>query len=105
MLALRDCAIVRISVKNAAAVGGIIKSLHAARFSPIYEMTFSNTTASAAIPSPRPIKPSFSLVFALILVRSSGRLSSAERWARMAGIYGKSLGDWELIVQSGLMIR
>src|SRR5450432_2298389 len=44
----------------------------------------SRTTASAAMPSPRPAKPSFSLVVALTLIRSMPQPRSAARFVHIA---------------------
>ncbi len=49
-------------------------------------------TAKAAIPSPRPIKPSFSLVVAFILTRATGIPRAAAIFWHMAGKWGRSLG-------------
>lgn len=43
-------------------------------------------TASAAIPSPRPVKPSFSVVVALTLTASSGTPAAAAIRVRISGI-------------------
>src|SRR5262245_24912225 len=56
----------------------------------------SSTTASAAMPSPRPTKPSFSVVLALTLTASTAMPRSAARLARIAGMCGAMRGAWAM---------
>ncbi len=49
-------------------------------------------TARAAMPSPRPMKPSFSLVVALMLTRSTDSPRAAAIFTHMAGKWGRSFG-------------
>jgi hypothetical protein len=62
----------------------------------------SSTTAKAAIPSPRPVKPMRSVVVALTLTRSGGQPRSAARISRMAGYRAASRGRWATRVRSAL---
>src|SRR5690606_29265356 len=52
----------------------------------------SSTTAIAAMPSARPVKPSFSLVVALMLTSSMPMLRSAARLTRIACACGPIFG-------------
>src|SRR5690606_12319733 len=62
----------------------------------------SSATACAAMPSPRPVKPSFSLVVALTLIASrSTPQASAMRW-RICAACGPTLGRWQTMVMSAL---
>src|SRR5690606_37508955 len=73
------------------------ESLHAAAHA-----RTSRATAWAAIPSPRPVKPSFSLVVALTLTASrSTSQVSAMRW-RISAACGPTLGRSQTMVMSAL---
>src|SRR4249919_592590 len=65
----------------------------------------SNTAACAAIPSPRPVKPSFSLVVALTLTASRSIPRSAASRSRIAGACGPTLGRSQTTVMSALPTR
>jgi hypothetical protein len=62
----------------------------------------SKTTAWQAIPSPRPIAPSCSVVVALTLTRSRGALSAAAILEHIASLCGASLGNCATTVISAL---
>src|SRR5690606_8559187 len=62
----------------------------------------SNTAACAAMPSSRPVKPSFSLVVALILTRSSSIPSRCATFSRIASACGPTLGRSQITVMSAL---
>ena len=63
------------------------------------------TTASAAIPSPRPVKPNFSDVVAFTLTRLESIPHMSAIRARMASAYGAIFGNSQIIVQSRLDTR
>ena len=60
-------------------------------------------TASAAMPSPLPANPSFSVVVAFIFTASSVMPRSFATSSRMAAIYGANLGRCAIIVTSALL--
>ena len=62
----------------------------------------SSTTANAAIPSPRPVKPSCSLVVALTLTSPIGHARSVERLRRIASMCGARRGFSHTTVTSAL---
>ena len=62
----------------------------------------SRHTLCAAMPSPLPVKPSFSSVVALTETSSAEMPSAAARFSRIAGIYGASFGAWHKSVASML---
>ena len=62
-------------------------------------------TACAAIPSPRPVKPSCSVVVALTLTRSAGRPSSPATRATIAARCGPILGCSQIRVTSTCSMR
>src|SRR6476469_6340323 len=62
-------------------------------------------TASAAIPSPRPIAPSPSFVVALMLTRAGSRRSAAAIFSRIAGMWGAIFGASAIKVASTLSGR
>src|SRR3989339_1049983 len=64
----------------------------------------TETVAIAAMPSPRPIKPSFSLVVAFIPTRSGAMPMAAAITCFMRGVYGFILGCSAITAMSTLFI-
>src|SRR5581483_7680029 len=62
----------------------------------------SSTTASAAMPSPRPVKPRPSLVVALTLMLPASQFRSPARVARIAAACGATFGRSQITVMSAL---
>src|SRR5690606_4659430 len=62
----------------------------------------SRHTAMAAMPSPRPVKPSFSLVVALTLTRPASTCRSAARVSLIARAWGPIFGRSQMTVMSAL---
>src|SRR5690554_2286228 len=60
----------------------------------------SNTTTWAATPSPRPAKPSFSVVFPLMFTHAGSQPRSLAMWATIAGAWGVIFGVWQITVAS-----
>lgn len=62
------------------------------------------THSVIAIPSPRPVKPSFSVVVALTLTQSRPMPRSAAMLERIRSMWGAILGAWAMMVMSALTV-